>query len=105
MSQDVTKLRHFEPLPVTEFMDDASAIVNFTNQTKTLLYLAQAIKCYQCKSSETIECSDVMINMPDAELKPESCDHVFEAEYCIKSTSLESNSSANSIIFPLYHFS
>lgn len=31
-----------------------------------------------------------MINMPDAKLKPESCDHVFEAEYCIKSTSLES---------------
>jgi hypothetical protein len=31
-----------------------------------------------------------MINMPDAKLKPEPCDHVFEAEYCIKSTSLES---------------
>jgi hypothetical protein len=35
-----------------------------------------------------------MINMPDAKLKPESCDHVFEAEYCIKSTSLESNLSS-----------
>lgn len=55
------------------------------------------INCYQCKSSETIECSDVMINMPDAKLKPESCDHVFEAEYCIKSTSLESKISLQSI--------
>ena len=49
-----------------------------------------AIKCFQCKSSETIECSDLMINMHDAKLEPESCDHVFEAQYCIKSTSLES---------------
>lgn len=32
-----------------------------------------------------------MINMVDGALKPEPCDHVFEAEYCIKSTSLESN--------------
>lgn len=31
-----------------------------------------------------------MINMHDSSLKPEPCDHVFEAEYCIKSTSLES---------------
>lgn len=53
------------------------------------------IKCYQCRSSETIECSDVMINLPDSPLKPESCDHVFEAEYCIKSTSLESKNANN----------
>lgn len=51
---------------------------------------ALTINCYQCKSSETIECSDVMINMPGGKLQPTSCDHVFEAEYCIKSTSLES---------------
>lgn len=48
------------------------------------------IKCYQCRASETINCADLMINQPDAALQPESCDHVFEADYCIKSTSLES---------------
>lgn len=62
-------------------------------------FVALTINCYQCKSSETIECSDVMINMPDAKLKPESCDHVFEAEYCIKSTSLESNFLLKLILF------
>lgn len=55
------------------------------------LLIALTIDCYQCKSSETIDCSDVMINQPDAALKPQNCDHVFEAEYCVKSTSLESN--------------
>lgn len=54
------------------------------------IFAVLTIKCYQCKSSESIECSDLMINMHDAKLKPESCDHVFEAQYCIKSTSLES---------------
>jgi hypothetical protein len=38
-----------------------------------------------------------MINMPDGKLEPESCDHVFEAEYCIKSTSLDSNLSSYSL--------
>lgn len=37
-----------------------------------------------------MECSDVMINMEDSKFKPEPCDHVFGAQYCIKSTSLES---------------
>lgn len=34
-----------------------------------------------------MQCSDVMIHMGGIE--PESCDHVFDAQYCIKSTSLE----------------
>ena len=42
-----------------------------------------------------------MINQPDAGLKPEPCDHVFEAEYCIKSTSLESKT-LNTIAFTFF---
>ncbi|XP_055376998.1 U-scoloptoxin(05)-Sm1a isoform X2 [Condylostylus longicornis] len=47
-----------------------------------------SIYCYQCSSAETMSCSDLIINMPDSPLKPEPCDHVIEAQYCIKSTAL-----------------
>ena len=44
--------------------------------------------CYQCEAANTMYCGDGFISMPDSPLKPESCDHVFEAEFCIKSTAL-----------------
>lgn len=37
-----------------------------------------------------MQCSDAMIHMGGIE--PESCDHVFDAQYCIKSTSLDGTS-------------
>ncbi|KAH1012138.1 hypothetical protein HUJ05_011350 [Dendroctonus ponderosae] len=45
-----------------------------------------SLNCYQCSSAESLDCSDVMIHMGG--IQPKSCDHVFEAEFCIKSTSL-----------------
>ncbi|XP_066260030.1 UPAR/Ly6 domain-containing protein bou [Euwallacea similis] len=46
-----------------------------------------SINCYQCASSENMECADAMVHMGGIEAH--SCDHVFEAQYCIKSTSLD----------------
>jgi hypothetical protein len=40
------------------------------------------IDCYQCSSSKSISCTDNMIH--DGTLSATSCDHVFEARYCIK---------------------
>lgn len=40
--------------------------------------------CYQCTSNSTIDCGDLMIHLGGIE--PQSCDHVFEAQYCIKMT-------------------
>lgn len=36
-----------------------------------------------------------MINQPDSDLKPESCDHTHDAQYCIKSTSLDGYNNFN----------
>ncbi|XP_037905311.1 uncharacterized protein LOC119647997 [Hermetia illucens] len=49
---------------------------------------AFSINCYQCSAAETMECSDVLINMPGSPLEPQPCDHVYDAQYCIKSTAL-----------------
>lgn len=51
--------------------------------------IVTAIKCYQCSAAEAIDCSDGMIHMGG--IQPQSCEHVFEAEYCIKSVSLDGN--------------
>jgi hypothetical protein len=47
---------------------------------------AMGIDCYQCSSSESIYCSDNMIQ--DGILTATTCDHVFEASYCIKTVGL-----------------
>ncbi|CAH1134442.1 unnamed protein product [Ceutorhynchus assimilis] len=52
-----------------------------------LLVECNSINCYQCSASDNMDCSDDMIYMGGIESK--SCDHVFEAQYCIKSTSLD----------------
>ncbi|CAG9815781.1 unnamed protein product [Phaedon cochleariae] len=47
-----------------------------------------ALKCYQCSASASIDCSDGMIQMGGGGgMVPQSCDHVFGAQYCIKTTS------------------
>ncbi|XP_014370929.2 U-scoloptoxin(05)-Sm1a [Papilio machaon] len=43
-----------------------------------------AIECYQCNSSNTLECGDGLINLDGGYLKPTPCDHVYNAQYCIK---------------------
>lgn len=45
-----------------------------------------------------------MINQPDSDLKPESCDHTHDAQYCIKSTSLDGYNSFNLYIEMEYGF-
>lgn len=47
-----------------------------------------SLKCYQCSADKTIDCSDLMIIQPDAQIQPEECDSVHDAKYCIKSTAL-----------------
>lgn len=49
---------------------------------------AVTIKCYQCSSADTINCSDLMLNQPDSPLQPEDCSSVINARFCIKSTAL-----------------
>ncbi|XP_049542405.1 uncharacterized protein LOC125955326 isoform X2 [Anopheles darlingi] len=49
---------------------------------------ATGILCYQCSSAHSMFCSDLLIADEASPFKPEPCDHVFEAEYCIKSTAM-----------------
>ncbi|XP_053603298.1 UPAR/Ly6 domain-containing protein bou [Plodia interpunctella] len=45
-----------------------------------------AIDCYQCNSSSTMECGDGLMNLDGGVLTPTSCEHVHNAQYCIKLT-------------------
>ncbi|XP_060801837.1 U-scoloptoxin(05)-Sm1a [Amyelois transitella] len=45
-----------------------------------------AIECYQCNSSATMECGDALMNLDGGVLSPTSCEHVHNAQYCIKLT-------------------
>ncbi|PSN51412.1 hypothetical protein C0J52_05448 [Blattella germanica] len=47
---------------------------------------AVGIDCFQCSSSKTMDCADNLIH--DGTLSATSCDHVFEASYCIKTVGL-----------------
>lgn len=47
---------------------------------------ACGLLCFQCTSNSTINCGDGMIHMGGIE--PKNCDHVFEAQYCIKMTGI-----------------
>lgn len=53
------------------------------------LYIVNGIKCFQCSSAHTIDCSDVMVNLDDSRLQPEECNYTHGAAYCIKSTALD----------------
>lgn len=50
--------------------------------------IASGVKCYQCSSADTINCSDLMIAQPDSPLQAEDCSHVIDAKFCVKSTAL-----------------
>ncbi|XP_034829872.1 UPAR/Ly6 domain-containing protein bou [Maniola hyperantus] len=45
-----------------------------------------AIDCYQCNSSVTMECGDGLMKLDDGVLVPVPCDHVYNAQFCIKRT-------------------
>lgn len=47
------------------------------------------LKCYQCSTTTSLDCAEGLIHMGGIE--PTSCDHVFEAQYCIKSTPMDGN--------------
>ncbi|XP_055610587.1 uncharacterized protein LOC129757396 isoform X2 [Uranotaenia lowii] len=49
---------------------------------------AAGILCYQCSSAHSMYCSDMLVADEASPFKPEPCDHVFEAAYCIKSTAM-----------------
>ncbi|XP_058464877.1 U-scoloptoxin(05)-Sm1a [Malaya genurostris] len=49
---------------------------------------ALGILCYQCSSAHSMYCSDMLVADEASPFKPEPCDHVFEAEYCVKSTAM-----------------
>lgn len=51
----------------------------------TLFTLSAAIDCYQCSGSDPerpFQCNEWLTD--DVDLKPESCDSVYDAKYCIK---------------------
>ncbi|XP_061711150.1 U-scoloptoxin(05)-Sm1a isoform X3 [Cydia pomonella] len=60
--------------------------VLFMYLTFTSLKTVVAIDCYQCNSSTTMECGDVLMHLDGGSLKPTSCEHVFNAQFCIKHT-------------------
>ncbi|XP_039749541.1 uncharacterized protein LOC120626211 isoform X2 [Pararge aegeria] len=45
-----------------------------------------AIDCYQCNSSATMECGDGLMNLDGGILIPTPCNHVYNAQFCIKRT-------------------
>lgn len=47
----------------------------------------EAFNCYQCESNKNIECSEIF-DEANTKLRPEPCDHVFEARYCVKTTGM-----------------
>ena len=58
---------------------------------------AIAIKCFQCDSNIDLECSEYFD--PDmTSLQSKSCDNVFEARFCIKTTGMFGGKSIESII-------
>lgn len=59
-----------------------------TRKFNIITLTVTSIKCYQCSADKTIDCADLMINQPDAQIQPEECDSVHDAKYCIKSTAL-----------------
>lgn len=71
-------------------------MISYNNNSSSLgtnnlhFNVGRTLNCYQCSASKTMQCSDAMIHMDGIE--PESCDHVFDAQYCIKSTSLDGTS-------------
>lgn len=51
------------------------------------LYTAVAINCYQCSGSDPtqpFQCNEWLSS--DIDIKPEPCDSVYDAKYCIKHT-------------------
>ncbi|XP_041970828.1 uncharacterized protein LOC121727196 isoform X2 [Aricia agestis] len=42
------------------------------------------ISCYQCNSSSDMECGDGLMNLDKGILTPQLCDHVYNAQFCIK---------------------
>ncbi|XP_075238318.1 glycosylphosphatidylinositol anchored membrane protein boudin isoform X2 [Lycorma delicatula] len=48
-----------------------------------------SINCYECSTPLNIDCGDILIHDQDGKsLTPTSCDHLFEARYCIKTTGI-----------------
>ncbi|XP_026322070.1 uncharacterized protein LOC113231765 isoform X2 [Hyposmocoma kahamanoa] len=43
-----------------------------------------AILCYQCNSTSTMECGDGLMKLDGGVINPTSCEHVYNAKFCIK---------------------
>ncbi|CAG9795218.1 unnamed protein product [Diatraea saccharalis] len=68
---------------------DCSTIHNAQHCIKYVgRYEGFALECYQCNSSTTMECGDGLMNLDGGIIKPTSCQHVYNAQYCIKKTGL-----------------
>lgn len=55
--------------------------------TLFFLSLASGIECYQCDSNIDLECSEEF-DQSTAKLRAQSCDHIHEARFCIKTTGM-----------------
>ncbi|CAG0900257.1 unnamed protein product [Cyprideis torosa] len=45
---------------------------------------AEGIRCYECMSSDDLQCGEEIL--PENTLELSSCDHIFGASFCIKMT-------------------
>ncbi|XP_066993851.1 UPAR/Ly6 domain-containing protein bou [Anabrus simplex] len=83
---------HENPFQCPEYMDDSDieptpceAIYGSQYCVKhTGRFEVLGISCYQCSSTEVMDCSDILIH--EGALSPGSCDDIFEANHCIKTT-------------------
>ncbi|KAH7646448.1 hypothetical protein HUG17_1986 [Dermatophagoides farinae] len=49
--------------------------------------VSMAIECFQCDSNVDLECSE-LFDSDMTSLRPKSCDNVYEARFCIKTTGM-----------------
>ncbi|XP_049870266.1 U-scoloptoxin(05)-Sm1a isoform X2 [Pectinophora gossypiella] len=83
------------PFECTEFLDSDNALVptncSSIHDAQYCIkhvgrYEVVAIECFQCNSSDTMECGDELMKLDGGVIKPTPCEHVYNAQYCIKHT-------------------
>lgn len=60
---------------------------NANHFSVTISLKVLSINCYQCNSSSSTDCNE-LFNAEDTNLKAQSCDNVYEARYCVKTTGI-----------------
>ncbi|XP_047528714.1 uncharacterized protein LOC125065245 [Vanessa atalanta] len=86
-----------EPFECNEYLDTDTALIptdcNSIHDAQYCIkhvgrFEVKGIECFQCNSSSTLECSDGLMTLDGGILTAVPCDHVYNAQYCIKLTGL-----------------